>query len=410
MSSVKLFGLPAQRGRWFLIPMGMLILLCLGTVYSWSIFRAPLAQELQLNTTASLLPYATTLVFYATFMPITGCYLLRWGSRVITLIGGILVALGYVGSSVANSALTLTLSYGVIAGTGVGIVYGVPMAVVAAWCPDRKGLAVGSTIVGFGLSPLITAPLANSLIQALGVRTALQLLGVIFGLIIAVCALWMVFPPPAWQGRVAPAYATAVETSYPTRVLKSPSFYGLWSCYALGTFIGLSSIGISGAIAQEVIGLSPTAAAAGVSLFAVFNGLSRPLMGWLADHFRPSYVAMVTFGCTLAASVMMTRAQTGHQWLFWSAFSLLWFSLGAWLAMAPTFTLRLFNPADYAKNYGLVFTAYGVGALLGTLVSGQLRDALGSYTPLFYLMAALAVLGILIAATALKPDCPSSGS
>ncbi|XFA73519.1 OFA family MFS transporter [Thermosynechococcaceae cyanobacterium Okahandja] len=408
--TVTLFGLRAQRGRWLLIPIGMVLLLCLGTVYSWSVFRTPLAHELQLNATSSLLPYATALVFYATLMPITGYYLRRWGSRAVTVIGGILVTAGYLGASVANSALALTLSYGVVVGTGVGMVYGVPMAVVAAWFPDRKGLAVGATIVGFGLSPLITAPLANRLIEALSVRTTLQILGVAFGLIIATGALWMRFPPAAWQGVVAPRHGTVAPVSYPPRLLRSRSFYGLWSCYALGSFIGLSSIGISGAVAQEVIGLTPTAAAASVSLFAVFNGLSRPLMGWLGDRCRPSHVAMAIFTCTLVAALLMTHAQSGDQWPFRIAFSLLWFCLGGWLAMAPTFTLRFFNPADYAKNYGLVFTAYGVGALLGTLVSGQLRDRLGSYTAVFYLMASLGVMGILLAATLLKPDRSASGA
>ncbi|WP_460193519.1 L-lactate MFS transporter [Thermosynechococcus sp. FA-CM-4201] len=408
MQTLKLFGQPAQRGRWFLIPLGMLILLCLGTVYSWSIFRAPLAAELGLSATASLLPYALALVFYALLMPITGAYLPRLGSRRLTVVGGLVVAAGYLGASLANSGLTLALSYGVIAGMGVGITYGIPMAVVAAWFPDRKGLAVGTTIIGFGLSPLITAPLANALIQATSVRTALQILGIAFGVIIVLCAQGMRFPPTGWAQMLPQRHTSIGVAHYPPSLLRSRSFYALWSCYALGTFIGLSSIGISGAVAQEVIGLSPAVAAASVSFFALFNGLSRPLMGWLSDRWPPQYVGMTMFSCVLAASLIMTTATVGDMAPFLVAFALLWFCLGGWLAIAPTLTLRFFNPADYAKNYGVVFTAYGVGALLGTLVSGQVRDRLGSYSALFYLLAALAILGIVLAATFLKPDPQTS--
>ena len=152
-SKLSVFGLPANRGRWLLIPLGMTVLLCVGSVYSWSILRKPLEAEFQIGATESLLPYTIALVFYAALMPIAGFYIPRFGTRVVTAIGGIFVGLGYVLSSFAANIETMTFTYGVIAGTGVGITYGVPMVVVAQWFPEQKGLAVGLTIIGFGLSP-----------------------------------------------------------------------------------------------------------------------------------------------------------------------------------------------------------------------------------------------------------------
>lgn len=404
-SELTLFGLPAQQGRWLMIPLGMSVLLCLGSVYSWSVFRKPLEGELNIGATESLLPYTVALVFYAVMMPIAGFYITRIGSRIVTAIGGMIVGMGYILSSFANNIVAMTLTYGLIAGTGVGIAYGVPMAVVARWFPDKKGLAVGLTIIGFGLSPLITAPLAKGLIDAYSVRETLRILGIAFTLIILAIATTLKMPPKDWQPAqpLSPASCT-LPSAYPGNMLKTRSFYGLWICYSIGTFVGLSAIGISSPVGEEMINIDPALAASSVSLFALFNGISRPLFGWLTDRFQPRHVAIVSYTLVLIACILMLNAQEGQVATYLIAFCLFWASLGGWLAMAPTTTLRLFNPDNYAQNYGIVFTAYGVGALLGTLIAGQIRDWFGSYTYAFYPMIFLAIVGIVVASLLLKRD------
>lgn len=402
--ALKVLGLPASQGRWLLIPLGMTVLLCLGTVYSWSIFRNPLETELNLSATESLFPYTIALVFYAGLMPIAGFLIPRLGTASVTAIGGILVGTGYILSSFAQNIVMLTFTYGVIVGTGVGITYGAPMAVMARWFPDRKGLAVGLTIVGFGLSPLITAPLAKGLIDRFQTRPTLLVLGIAFALIILAIAQTMKLPPKEWQQASASATATVATVNYPKNLFKSRSFYGLWLCYIIGTFVGLSAIGISSPVGEEMIGIDAGVAATSVSMFALFNGLSRPLFGWLGDRFPPRYVAIGSYTLILIACILMVNAQSGQVLTYLVAFCLFWFCLGGWLALAPIATLRLFNPDDYAQNYGIVFTAYGVGALLGTLIAGQIRDWFGSYTYAFYPMALLAIVGMFIASFMLKRD------
>ncbi|MCX8077154.1 MAG: OFA family MFS transporter [Geminocystis sp.] len=400
---LQLFGLEAKQGRWLLIPMGMTVLLCLGTVYSWSIFRKPLENQLNITATESLLPYTVGLLFYSIFMPIAGFLIPKIGPRVMTALGGLLVGVGYILASFAPNIALITLSYGVIAGAGVGIAYGVPMAVVARWFPDKKGLAVGLTIVGFGLSPLITAPLANQLIVSHGVNNSLRILGIAFILIISAIAMALRFPPPHWKDSMS----LTAEKSNPrvinyTPMLKSPSFYGLWFCYAIGALVGLTAIGISGPVGLEIIRIDSNLAARSVSLFALFNGISRPLFGWLTDRFPPRLVAIASYTIILAACILMISAKEGQIVVYLIAFSLFWFCLGGWLAMAPTMTLRFFNPDNYAQNYGIVFTAYGVGALVGTIFVGQIRDLFGSYIYGFYLMGLLGIIGIFIAQFTLK--------
>ena len=404
-SELTVLGLPAQQGRWLFIPLGMLILLCLGSVYSWSIFRTPLESELNISATASLLPYTIALVFYATLMPITGAYIPRLGVRLVTAIGGIVVGCGYILSSFATHIGVLTVTYGIIAGTGLGIAYGVPMVVVSQWFPDKKGLAVGATIVGFGLSPLVTAPLANYLIDVYTVRPTLRLLGIVFMLIIVGIAVLLKLPPQGWHPRQHRLSTGSMNNQrYPANLFKSRSFYGLWICYIIGTLSGLSAIGISGPVGEEIIKIKPELAASSVALFALFNGLSRPLFGWLCDRIKPHYVAIASYVLALIACVLMLGAQQGHVVSYLVAFCLFWFCLGGWLAMAPTITLQFFDPNRYAQNYGIIFTAYGVGALIGTLVTGQIRDWLGTYQYVFYPMALLAIVGILTASAMLKPE------
>jgi len=266
---MTILGRPADQGRWFLLPLGMLILLCLGIVYSWSIFRTPLERELGISATQSLLPYTFALVFYAATMPIAGFYIPRIGTRITTAIGGMVVGLGYILASFATHIGFLVFTYGMITGVGVGIAYGVPMVVASRWFPDKKGLALGLTVVGFGLSPLITAPLENQLISAYTVRPTLRIMGIAFTVIILAAALAMKVPPKGWHPQCAIATTPSmIPPTYPHNLFKSQSFYGLWICYAIGALVGLSAIGISGPVGEEMIQISPAAAASSVSLFA----------------------------------------------------------------------------------------------------------------------------------------------
>lgn len=410
--SLRVFGQPAEKGRWFYVVLGLLLLLCLGTVYSWSIFRKPLEDLFQISATESLLPFTVFLVLYSMLMPVAGFYIQKFGPTKIAALGGIVMGIGYILSGFTNNLLMLTITYGVIGGAGVGIAYGVPLAVSAKWFPERKGLAVGLTVIGFGLSPLVTAPLSTKAIATFGLLPTFIILGVSFIIIIVAISTTLRLPPTGWQPQGwNPPLTSNINTTTPKQAWHFRVFYILWFCYALGTFAGLSAIGISSPVAQEIIKLDQNTAAFAVSLFAIFNGLGRPLFGWLTDRLKPKGAAIIAYTLVLIASILMLNAQEGQNLTYLVAFSLFWMSLGGWLAIAPTATISLFNPDDYAKNYGLIFTAYGVGALFGTVIAGRIRDFFGSYTYAFYPTIILAIIGIIVAqfnlAPALKKDLPS---
>jgi len=378
--------------------LGMVILLCLGTIYSWSIFKKPLETMFSVGASESALPFSIFLVAFAVTMPFAGILMGKIGPKMTTILGGLLVGSGWILAGFASNMMFITLVYGIVAGAGVGIAYGAPLAVAAKWFPDRKGLALGVTLVGFGLSPFITAPIAKALIDGYGPLVAFKSLGFAFLIIITLAALPLRFPK---EGEVAAAASAGSADAGPSltwkEMIKTKQFLGLWLCYTIGTLVGLMAISISKPAGQEMIGAGAGAATFMVSMFAVFNGGGRPLFGFLTDKFGAKAAAMVSYVIIIAASGLTFLFSQGSTALYFVSFALLWMILGGWLAIAPAATCSFFGLKNYAQNYGFVFTAYGAGAFCGPLLAGLIRDSLGSYLNTFYFTIALAVAGMIIA-------------
>jgi MFS family permease len=382
--------------KWLYVIMGIIIMMCLGTVYSWSIFRIPIEELYQIGTTKSGLPYMFSLAFYALFMLFTGRFIEKYNPKIIMIIGGLLVGIGWILSSLAGNIYFLTLTYGVMIGAGVGIVYGVPMNVVAKWFPEKKGLIVGFVLVGFGLSPFITAPFARHLIEIYGVMRTFQILGVIFGLAVPILAFPFRYPTeseseflgkPTKKGHV-------IDNINTSAMIKTKEFKTLYINFTMGTMIGLMLVGMTSNIGIDLIKLTSTKVAFLVSLFAVFNGLGRPLFGWFADKVSHKMAMFLSFGLITLAAVLMIFAGEGSTILYTISFSIFWFNLGGWLAIAPATTMTLFGTKFYSQNYGVVFTAYGVGAITGVLTSGLIKDLFHSYNSIFYFVIVLCMIGL----------------
>lgn len=404
------FGMPVRTGRWAFVLAGMVMNICMGTVYAWSVFRKPITElfskgGVKIGATQTLLPFTIFLALFTVLMPIAGRLAARVHPRVICLVGSLLVAAGWILSGQARSIENIYLTYGVLAGAGVGIVYGIPIAVSARWFPDIKGLAVGLTVLGFGMSALVTAPLANALIQTYGILKTFQILGITFLVLLVALSLIMRFPPAGWkpegwQG----AAAVAGQRDYTVgAMLQTSSYLGLWLCFIIGSLSGLMAIGISSSVGQEIIKLSAATAAGLVSFFALFNGGGRPIFGWLTDAIGPSRAAALSLALTLLASVGMLFAGQGSVLLYAACFAAFWMGLGSWLAIAPTATATFFGPKNYAANYGVIFSAYGLGAIAAGFIAGKAKDLFGSYHEAFYVTGGLAALGLVIALTLVKP-------
>jgi OFA family oxalate/formate antiporter-like MFS transporter len=407
----KLFGMELEKGRWILVILGMIINLCLGSIYSWSVFVGPLTtyftRDLGQNVSASeiLLPFSVFLAFFALAMPFTGKYIEKYGPRNITIIGGVLTGLGWLLSSFASSVQWLYFFYGVIAGIGVGIAYGVPVAVAARWFPDRRGLAVGLTVLGFGFSAVLTANIAGFLISASGVMNAFRVFGIAFIILIAILALPLKFPaagwtPYGWTPPVPAAGQTVTCDFNRGQMLRTSAFYGLWACYFIGCLAGLMAIGIAKPVGTDV-GIETGLATILVGVFAVFNGFGRPVFGALTDKLTPRNTAMLSFALIALASLLIWQIPSVPVYIL--AFVILWGCLGGWLAIAPTSCGSYFGTCDYPRCYGLLFLAYGAGGIAGPQLAGFIKTSSGSYLGVFPYVLVLAVIGLVIAFALLKP-------
>lgn len=410
----SLFGMPPEKGRWVLVAAGLIINLCLGSIYSWSVFVKPLTDYYTgvlgqtVTTNDILMPFSVFLAFFALTMPFAGKYIDIYGPRNVTIIGGLLTGLGWLLASFSTSVPMLYVVYGMIGGIGVGIAYGVPVAVSARWFPDRRGLAVGLTVLGFGFSAVFTANSAGYLIAAFGVMNTFRIFGVAFIILTLLLALPLKFPASGWVpgGWKPPAPKPGEEKACEcdrSLMLTSPSFYGLWACYFIGCLAGLMAISIAKPVGTDV-GIETGLAIFLVGFFALFNGGGRPVFGALTDSVTPRNAAMISFVLIALASLLMWQIPVVPVYIL--AFSILWGCLGGWLAIAPTTTGSYFGTCDYPRCYGVVFLAYGAGAIAGPQLAGFIKTSSGSYIGVFPYVLALAVIGFFIAFFFMKPPKP----
>lgn len=383
---------------------GIITMVCLGTVYSYGVFRMPIEELFGIGSTYSGLPYMTSLAFYAIFMGITGRFIDRYSPQSIVLLGGLLVSSGWILSFFAKDIYSLTLTYGIISGSGVGIAYGVPMSVVSKWFPEKKGLVVGLVLVGFGLSPILTAPIAKALVDAYGVMNTFLILGVSFLAIIPLMSFLFKNPPLEDELKVEKEGLNEKSQAETSKMVRSSSFKGLYANFVIATMIGLTMIGATGSIAEDLFSIPPDMSTKFIPVFATFNGLGRPLFGWIADKVSVRLAMVVSFCLILAASIALLTAEGQSVYVYAIAFSIFWMNLGGWLAIAPTSTWTLYGTKNYSRNYGLVFTAYGVGAILGVLTSGLIVDMFGNYSYLFSYIVALCLIGLYTSWKLVKAD------
>lgn len=407
-------------GRWTIVIVGIILQLCLGAIYAYGVLRNPLLDYFKskgLNPSAMDMtwPFIVFLAFFALLMPLAGPYIQKMGPKKVCMAGGILCGLGWLVASFATSPLMLIPLYGVIGGVGVGIAYGVPISTSAQWFPDKRGLAVGLTVLGFGFSSAIITYTSKLLLEnGWGIMDILKMLGVVFIIISIVLSMMLKFPPAGWKPKGMAAKAATTSGSAKVdfmraQMSKTSTFKGLWICYTIGALAGLTAIGIAGPVGKEVFanaGMSSDVANnlifALILPFAICNGAGRPIFGALTDKLSPKNTAILSYVLIIIACLIM---YTGYSSVlaYIICFCLLWGCLGGWLAIAPTATASYFGMKDNAKNYGLVFTAYGAGAIIGGIVSAQAKDILGAFQPFFLIVAALSAIGIILAFVLMKP-------
>ena len=396
--------------RWWRVVGGMSMNLALGTLYAWSIFVAPLEKEFGWKRAQTSTVFGIAVVVFALSFILAGRLQDKFGPFKISLIGGVLVSLGFFLCSYTHSLNWLYVCFGVIGGLGNGFGYATPIPVMAKWFPDKRGLAIGLAVGGYGAGSAIFGPLANlKLIPAYGVHTTFQILGVIF-LVMTVFGAFLMKNPPAGYRPAgwSPAAKAAVSTYdfSPGQVLRTSSFYFMWVAYALGTLAGLMVISQLVPFAKSVGIPSAALATMGLVVGAVANASGRILSGWMSDALGRLNVLRLMIAISMIAMPLLYMVGGNVAALYVMVFIVYW-CYGTQLSVNAATAADFWGTRNAGVNYGMLFTAWGFAGYFGSKIGGSMYDKYHNYQIAFYTAAILAAVALMCELAAKRPALPT---
>jgi len=401
-SSAAVNPLARNRG-WTVTFAGMGINLALGVLYTWSVISKGVPDAWGWTETGKSLPYAIACLVFCIIMVPAGRMQDRIGPRSVATVGGILVGIGMILASRTTSTLGYIIGFGVLAGAGIGFGYASATPPAVKWFPAAKtGLIAGLVVSGFGLASVYAAPLAKWMTTKFGLPTMVMSFGIGF-LIVVVALAQLLSPPPkgyvpSGTRPVTAATAALKKEDYtPGEMLKTWQFYVLWFMYACGAGAGLMVISKLAAIAKLQANLELGFLL--VAILAVGNGAGRILAGTLSDKIGRKATLFICFVLQAACIILISQAKVGSALattaMLGALSALIGANYGANLALFPSVTKDYYGLKNFGVNYGLVFTAWGLGGFMLSLLAGRVYDQTKEFTFAYYCSA-----GLLVAAAA----------
>ena len=367
----------------------VLIQLCIGSIYTWSLFNQPLATANNWNRDDVFLAYSIAIFTFAFATMFAGRLQDRKGPRLVATIGILLYSGGLMLTSQIRELWQLYISYGIIAGAGVGFVYVCPLSTLVKWYPQRKGLITGIAVGAFGLGSLVFKSAIEYFISAQGVMQTFLILGVICAIVGGFGASFLRVPNDKQTSSTVSS-----KTKYqftPSEMIRTRSFPLIWFMFLFASASGLLVIGLAKDIGMQLAGLDESVAANAVAIIALFNATGRIVWGSLSDRF--GRIRMISFMFILTALSMTALSVLTLTYLtFFVTLAMIAFCFGGFLAVFPTVTNEYFGVKNLGANYGIVYQAYGLAALIGPLIVALVS----SLQTTFLIAAGLAVVGWLI--------------
>ncbi|MEO5336105.1 MAG: OFA family MFS transporter [Magnetospirillum sp. WYHS-4] len=398
---------PMMTNRWLVVVGAVLIQLCLGVIYAWSVFT-PALRAAGWSKLDTQVVFSVGLAVFAVVMVWAGRRIAAWGPRRLVLRGGLVLGAGYIATGLLGPTdfWVVTLGIGVVGGAGIGLGYVVPIAVGMRWFPDKKGLITGLAVAGFGFGAMGWIKAADSwghLVERIGLGGTFVAYGIAFAVLVGVGCIWMAFPPGGWRpaGWNPPPAAAGGEACEMTsaEMLRTPQFYLIFATFAVSAGAGLMSIGLMKLYPMEALqaaGLSAAEASAiaGTAMgvfFSLANGIGRIAWGSLSDRLgRRKSILLMTVG--QAAVLFFFTAMAGNEVLLYLGAALIGFNFGGNFALFPTVTADTFGAARVGQNYPFVFLSYGVGGIAGPILGGMLGD-LGNFPLAFAICSGACLVG-----------------
>ena len=382
---------------WRVTIAAILLNLASGFIYAWSVYAAALIQELGFTKTQAMLPYTVALAMLAGMMVPGGKLFDKYGPRVVATVGGIFVIAGMVLTSMQTTILGFIVFFGIIVGAGSGISYGVTIPSAVKWFPpNKRGLISGLVVAGLGLAAAYAAPLAQAVINAVGVKQTFLIVGIVFGGLVIVFAQFIAVPPNGYIQAGTVASASSKETGKrefsPLEMMSTIQFWLIWFMYCFGAIAGLMVIGHIAIIANIQAQLKWGFAL--VAILAVFNSGGRVIGGLLSDRIGRNKTLILMF-ILQAANMLMFRSYTGMTSLTIGV-CMTGIAYGALLGIFPALTYDYFGLKNSGTNYGLIFTAFGVAGVIGPLMAGKIVDITGSYNYAYIASAVILIISAIM--------------
>ncbi|MGI8991835.1 MAG: L-lactate MFS transporter [Bryobacteraceae bacterium] len=384
--------------------------LALGTLYGWSVFVAPLEARFGWKRADTSMVFTIAVIVFALSFVVAGRIQDKFGPLPCSLTGGILVSLGFYLCSYTTSLGYLYACFGVIGGLGNGFGYATPIPVMAKWFPDKRGLAIGLAVGGYGAGSAIFGPLAQlKLIPAYGLPATFQILGAIFFVMTMAGAVLLRNPPAGYRpdGWLPSAAKNAAAREFtPGEMLRTTTFYLMWAGYALGCSAGLMVISQLVPFAKSV-GIAAAALSTLTLVVGAFgNASGRILSGWMSDRLGRINVLRTMIGICIVAMPALYAAGSNLPLLYAAVFVVYW-CYGTQLSVNGVAASDFWGTKNAGINYGILFTAWGVAGIIGPRVGGVLYDRYHNYKAAFYTAAVLAGVALLCELGARRPKMAS---
>lgn len=375
--------------RWLILAAAVLTNLSIGIGYAWSVFQAALLEinasnGWQLSQTA--FAYSLSFVMVPVAMIIIGPKIDANGPKKYVLLSGILFGSGMFLTGFANSIPFLYITYGIISGLGIGMGYGAATSVAVKWFPDKKGLAGGLAVAGFGSGPILFSPIIRSIISSVGVYHTFKILGAILLVVITLASLVMEKAPVAEQ---------ATQTTVPTgknykQMLREVNFWILWVLFTLGCVGGVMTIGVASNI---VTTYNLGDAVLVVMLLSLANTLGRVFWGFVSDRIGRYLTVVIIFLVTALGAFLLLNSLSFGAISGVVGIIFIGLSYGGLLGTFPGITVDNWGAQFAGSNYGWMFTGFGVAAISAPVIAAKIKEATGSYEMALMMVIAMAIFG-----------------
>ena len=397
--------------RWFYLILGVIAMLFAGILYAWSILKSPLTAEFGWGASELALNFTLAMSFFCIGGLLGAKLSGKAGHRIAIITAGILSAAGFILTALLNncSVWVLYITYGVLAGLGIGIAYNVVIASVSAWFPDKKGLCSGCLMMGFGASALLLGNIANSLFNSsLGWRTTYIILGIAICAVLLIAAFLLKKPDAQTELPKPKAVKTSKTENFESQnyttaeMLRRPSFWMAFICISFLAAVGSSVISFAKDLALSVS--APEALAVSlVGALSVCNGLGRILTGAVFDVIGRRKTMLCANALTIcAAAVTLIAATIGSLPLCIIGLCLTGISYGSCPTITAAFTSSFFGMKHFPTNMALMTFTVMAGSLIAT-VSNRVLEATGGYTASFIMLLALTLIALVINVFIRKP-------